>query len=410
VQVAGQSSSPTGTVNVSDGAATCVVTLAAATSPNSTGTCNLTSTTAGSKTLSATYVPSAPAFAASSGNTTHQVNAAATTISLTGPASIALNQAASYSFTLSVTAPGAGTPAGTVTVQSGAQSCQVNVPSATTSCSITYTSVGPRVVSASFAPSTGDFSASSTTTSVNTLVFASADLSVTKTNGISTYRPNELLVYTIVVRNAGVDAAAGVRLIDNVPASLDNVSWTCTGSGGAFCPASGGFGSLNQLYANLPVNGQLTYALSGTVNGGPASVSNTASLQLPNDGTVVATTPANLSATDTDNLDFLFANGFEDQVRAIDTSSGSYRFPSTALAAVLNETALSVLSLEDNEGEALRVYARVIEGKLEYALAIRQSNGRLQLAQWQAFANEPTLRWTASRSVKGYTLLSAELR
>ena len=46
----------------------------------------------------------------------HQVNAAATSISVVGPARSRINQPTTFTFALSVTAPGAGSPAGTVTL------------------------------------------------------------------------------------------------------------------------------------------------------------------------------------------------------------------------------------------------------------------------------------------------------
>lgn len=75
VQVTGAIQSPLGSVAVSDGAASCTFTLTAASAPNSTGACMLTSTTPGLLTLTATYTPSSSTFAASAGTATHQVNA-----------------------------------------------------------------------------------------------------------------------------------------------------------------------------------------------------------------------------------------------------------------------------------------------------------------------------------------------
>jgi hypothetical protein len=69
VTVQAASTSPTGTVNVSDGTDSCVATLVAAVAPNSTGSCTLASSTSGSKTLTANYLPQSTAFAASSGTT-----------------------------------------------------------------------------------------------------------------------------------------------------------------------------------------------------------------------------------------------------------------------------------------------------------------------------------------------------
>lgn len=74
VRLAGSSLSPLGTVIVSDGDASCNFTLSANSAPFSSGFCNLTSTTPGLKTLTATYTPSSSTFSASSGTASHQVN------------------------------------------------------------------------------------------------------------------------------------------------------------------------------------------------------------------------------------------------------------------------------------------------------------------------------------------------
>ena len=106
--------SPTGNVTVSDGVATCTATVAA-------GTCTLTSTTPGAKTLRATYAGDG-GFATSNGTTAHQVNAAATATTITGdtPDPSIVNVAYAATYTVAVVAPGAGTPTGNVTVSDGA--------------------------------------------------------------------------------------------------------------------------------------------------------------------------------------------------------------------------------------------------------------------------------------------------
>ena len=77
VTVAAVTLSPTGTVTISDGSASCgPVTLTAATAPNATASCSLTSTTAGAKTLTASYTAATTAFGNSSGTTAHLVDPA----------------------------------------------------------------------------------------------------------------------------------------------------------------------------------------------------------------------------------------------------------------------------------------------------------------------------------------------
>jgi len=75
VTVRGQTLAPAGTITVDDGTgASCgPVTLVAGTPPESSASCAITSTTAGTKTLTATYVPASAAFAASSDTEQHTV-------------------------------------------------------------------------------------------------------------------------------------------------------------------------------------------------------------------------------------------------------------------------------------------------------------------------------------------------
>jgi hypothetical protein len=79
-------------------------------------------------------------------------------------------------------------------------------------------------------------------------------------------------------------------------------------------------------------------------------------------------------------------------------------------AEAYDATAISAFSLQDQAGEALRVYARMLDGQLEYALATRGLDGKLILGSWQHFAAEPTLTWSAQETDRGYQLISAQWR
>jgi hypothetical protein len=131
-------------------------------------------------------------------------------------------------------------------------------------------------------------------------------------------------------------------------------------------------------------------------------------LQLPSDGTVVATTPANLSATDTDLLNFIFRNGFEDPT--LNASAGTFKLPTIALRGLLDEVAVSIYSLSDANGEALRIYGRERDGVQEFALATRDASGRWKLGEWQRFSLEPTLSWRAVKVDVGFVLQTLELK
>ena len=149
--VAPASGTPSGTVTVSDGTgATC-------TTSAPSGSCALTSTTAGIKSVVATYVGDANFAASTSKATSHQVNAAATTVMITNaPATAFFGQPITVQFTVTVNPPGAGTPVGTVTVTYG-NSGGCTAPVTAGKCSFTPTAAGTGSLQAVFTPSTADF-------------------------------------------------------------------------------------------------------------------------------------------------------------------------------------------------------------------------------------------------------------
>lgn len=127
----------------------------------------------------------------------------------------------------------------------------------------------------------------------------SADLSVTKTDGVTTAVPGGSVTYTITASNAGPSNASGATVADTFPNSL-TVSWTCVGAGGGTCTGSGS-GNINDTTVNLPSGGSVTYTASATISASATgTLSNTATVSVP--GGVTDPNPANNSATDTDTL------------------------------------------------------------------------------------------------------------
>ena len=124
----------------------------------------------------------------------------------------------------------------------------------------------------------------------------SADLSITKTDGVTTVTPGGSVMYTIVASNAGPSNVTGATVSDTLPASLTGATWTCVGAGGGTCTASGS-GNISGT-VNLPVGGSVTYTVTATVSASASgSLSNTATVSAP--GGVTDPTPGNNSATDT---------------------------------------------------------------------------------------------------------------
>ena len=92
---------------------------------------------------------------------------------------------------------------------------------------------------------------------------ASADLAITKTDGVTTATPGGSVTYTITASNAGPSAATGATVADTFPASL-TCTWTCVGAGGGTCTAAGS-GNINDT-VNLPAGGSVTYTASCTIS------------------------------------------------------------------------------------------------------------------------------------------------
>ncbi len=130
-----------------------------------------------------------------------------------------------------------------------------------------------------------------------TTVNAVADLSITKTDGVTTATPGGSVTYTITASNAGPSTATAASVADTFPATL-TCTWTCVGAGGGTCTAAGA-GNIGDS-VNLPAGGSVTYTASCTIAAAATgSLANTATIS---GGGVSDTVPANNSATDSDTL------------------------------------------------------------------------------------------------------------
>ncbi len=100
--------------------------------------------------------------------------------------------------------------------------------------------------------------------------------------------------------NTGPVAADGTPVTDPIPSGIASQSWTCTGSGGATCTASG-TGAVADTITTFPRGSFVTYTIVATVSANPpAVVSNTASATPPSGGVCgPANTPGPCTATAT---------------------------------------------------------------------------------------------------------------
>jgi hypothetical protein len=165
VTVSGSYGIPTGTVNISDGTgASCTATLS-----SGAGSCALTSTTTGNKTLTAAYSGDGT-YNPSSNTAAHTVNKASstTTIPSDSPDPSIINQ----SYTVSVSLSGSyGTPTGTVNISDGTGAgCMAILSGGAGSCALTSTTIGTKILTATYS---GDdtYNSSSNTAAHSVLPF-----------------------------------------------------------------------------------------------------------------------------------------------------------------------------------------------------------------------------------------------
>src|ERR1051325_5713401 len=252
--VTSSSGTPTGTVTVSDGTEGCSGTVTA-------GSCSMTFTTAGAKTLTAAYGGDGSFAGSTSTGVGHTVNPAATTTAITGqtPNPSAVGQAVSFTFTVAANAPGSGTPTGTVTVSDGTESCNASV--AVGSCSIAFNSAGAPSVTAAYA---GDANYATSTSAPVTHTVGAAST----TTAITGHTPSPSVVGQGIAVSYTVTSGGGAPTGD---VTVSDGAATCTGTVAAgtctLTPTTAGAKTLTASYA-----GNTNFAGSTSSPGTPHTV------------------------------------------------------------------------------------------------------------------------------------------
>ncbi|HET7486428.1 MAG TPA: Ig-like domain repeat protein [Acidimicrobiales bacterium] len=252
------SGTPTGNVTVSDGTVSCTATVAA-------GQCSLTFTSAGARSLTATYAGDSSFQGSTSAAEAHQVDRAATTTAITSdsPDPSVVGQSVTVQFAVTPSAPGAGTPTGIVTVSDGTVSCTATV--AAGQCSLTFTSAGARSLTATYAGDSG-FQGSTSAAEAHTVDPAAT------TTAITSDTPDPSVVgQSVTVQFAVTPSAPGAGTpTGNVTVSDGTVSCTATVAAGqcSLTFTSAGARSLSATYAgDSDFNGSTSAAEAHTVNG-----------------------------------------------------------------------------------------------------------------------------------------------
>jgi uncharacterized repeat protein (TIGR01451 family) len=198
-----------------------------------------------------------------------------------------------------VTGPtgGSGSLATTIDLPAGATATftftvQVN-PSATGTLVNTATLTPPAGVTDS---NPGNNSATDTDT-----LTPQADLSITKTDGVTSVVPGTPNTYVIVVSNTGPSAVTGASVSDPLPTGVTSATWTAAASsgGGTVTGPTSGAGALATT-VDLPVNASVTFTF--TVQIDPSATGTLVNTAMVSPPPGVTDTNPNNSATDTDTL------------------------------------------------------------------------------------------------------------
>jgi uncharacterized repeat protein (TIGR01451 family) len=138
----------------------------------------------------------------------------------------------------------------------------VDVAVAATACP------GPNLNTATITTPANDTNAVNNSGSVSTTANCTADLAVTKTNGVTSLVSGATTVYDLVFTNNGPAAADGATVSDTPDAGLSCAVTSCSITNGAVCPASGLWPDLlsgGLTIATLPSTGTVSFGLTCTV-------------------------------------------------------------------------------------------------------------------------------------------------
>jgi len=242
------------------------------TSPGGNVTYTIVVTNAGATTVTgATVTDTFPAsLAGSTFTSTSAGGATGATATGSGNINDTVTLPAGSTITYTVTAPVSATATGAV-----ANTATVTAPAGITDTNVT----------------------NNTATDVD--LIPTADLSVTKTDNVTSVSAGGSLTYTIVVRNNGPTAVNGVTVTDTLSPLLTGATFSASGTGGA-SEFTSGTGNIAQT-VNLPVGSTIVYTVTGAVSPtATGTIANTATVTAP--AGVTDTIPGNNTSTDTDTV------------------------------------------------------------------------------------------------------------
>ena len=250
--------SPTGNVTVGDGTVQCTV-------PVGAGGCTLTFLTAGVRTLTAVYSGDATFASSTSGGAQHQVNPAATGLTITAhsPDPSQVGEAVTVEWALAFV-PGIGSPTGIVTAGDGIATCSAAASAG--SCTLSFAIPGTKTLTATFLGNADFLSSVSLPVSHDVLL-------IQTTTTITSDTPDPSVVGQPVLVTFVPETLDGVALPGQTVTVSDGIGQACSdttdtdGAGGCTLTfLTAGAKTLTAMFA-----GNATFA-SSTSTGAPHQV------------------------------------------------------------------------------------------------------------------------------------------
>ncbi|MDE3205584.1 MAG: Ig-like domain repeat protein [Acidobacteriota bacterium] len=278
-----------GTVSFTDGGSP-IAGCSAATVTSGVATCQTTPAGLGSHSIVATYTPGTAPFGGSTSSPfTQTVNQASTRTTLGSLTPAVTGQAVTFSAQVAVTAPGGGTPTGTVTFEGGTTTlCTSNLnTSGTASC--TYSSLlavnSPYTITAAYGGDT-NFAASTSSPAPQAVTPASTSLQLTLGSGTNPSYTGQTIQYQAVlsVSTPGAGTPTGAVVFQDGGTTLCTVALGSSLTVGCNeTPVTAGPHSITASYAGDPNFLSATKALTQTVQNPTAPGAPTGAAATPGD-------------------------------------------------------------------------------------------------------------------------------
>jgi uncharacterized repeat protein (TIGR01451 family) len=298
---------PTGTVDFFDGATN----IGSGTlNASLQATLSTSSLSVAAHSITAVYSGDANFTTSTSPVLTQTVNRAPTTTSVvTSQTPVNFGTAVTFTATVAVAAPGAGTSTGTVNFFDGAANIGTGTLNASLQATLTTSTLptGNRSITAVYAGDT-NFD-TSTSPAITQVVNPVADMSITASDAPDPVNVGSNIVYTVVVTNNGPNPATGVTATTVVPAGLTLITatatqGTCTLAAGTITCTIGNMANAATVTATITVQTGAAAApsvsLTGTVTAtefDPNNANNSATV------TTTVNPAADLAVTKSDSPD-----------------------------------------------------------------------------------------------------------